>query len=130
MEVPYRESSGRKRYYVDVDLRANPYGFGRTKWLTCIRGHSLDLDFSVDNYSNHNTALLLNIKERVDNTFEYRGGLGKVTEEVFHSTLKGQLKVKWYELKKAMLEGKEKPVHIRQDHWLNLSKLIADEKKV
>jgi hypothetical protein len=40
--------------------------------------------------------LLLNIKQHVDNTFEYRGGLWKVVEEVFHSTLKSQLKMKQY----------------------------------
>ena len=34
--------------------------------------------------------MLFAIKERVDNTFEYHGGLGKVTEEAFHSILKGQ----------------------------------------
>ena len=73
--------------------------------------------------------MLLAVKERVDNTFEYRGGLGKVTEEVFHNILKGQLKVKRYQLKKRMQEGKEKPAHIRHDHWVKLSKLILEEKK-
>jgi hypothetical protein len=44
--------------------------------------------------------MLLNIKECVDNTFKYEGGIGRVTEEVFHVTLKGQLKIKRYQLKK------------------------------
>jgi hypothetical protein len=75
-------------------MKDHPYGQNRSLWLTCLRGHSADLDFSVDNYVNHNTAMLLNIKQHVDNTFEYRGGLGKVTEEAFHSSLKQQLKIK------------------------------------
>ena len=32
--------------------------------------------------------MLLNIKQRGDNTFEYEGGLGRVTDEAFHTTLK------------------------------------------
>jgi len=44
--------------------------------------------------------MLLNIKECVDNTFKYEGGIGRVTEEVFHVTLKGQLKIKRYHFKK------------------------------
>ena len=60
--------------------------------------------------------MLLDIKERVDNTFEYEGGIGRVTEEVFHATLKGQLKIKRYQLKKWLLAGRSKPKHIRQDH--------------
>jgi hypothetical protein len=41
-------------------------------------------------------SMLLNLKERVDSTFEYWGGLGKVTEEAFHAILKKQLKMKRY----------------------------------
>ena len=74
--------------------------------------------------------MLLNIKQREDNTFEYRGGLGKVTEEAFHSTLKQQLKIKRYEMKTMMVAGKEKPKHIRNDHWVNLSKLISEDRKL
>ena len=66
----------------------------------------------------------------MDNTFEYHGGPGKVTEEAFHSISKGQLKVKRYQLKKRMQEGKDKPKHIRHDHWVKLSKLIQEEKKL
>ena len=73
--------------------------------------------------------MLFAVKDRVDNTFEYHGGLGKVTKEVFHSILKGQLKVKRYQLKKKMQEGKDKPKHIRHDHWVKLSELILEEKK-
>ena len=65
-----------------------------------------------------------------DNTFDYKGGLGRVTEEVFHATLKGQLKIKRCQLKKALQAGKPKPKHIRQDHWVNLSKLIGEERKL
>lgn len=36
--------------------------------------------------------MLLNINERVDNTFEYEGEIGRVTEVAFHATLKEQLK--------------------------------------
>jgi hypothetical protein len=115
-DVLRQEAIGKKQYVVDVDLKGNPYGQFRSLWLTCLRGHYLDIDFSVDNYHDHDTAMLLNVKQRVDNTFEYRGGLGKVTEEVFHSTVKQQLKVKRYELKKLMLDGREKPKHIRMDH--------------
>lgn len=32
--------------------------------------------------------MLLNIKQRVDNTFEYEGGLGRIVEEAFLTTLK------------------------------------------
>ena len=33
-------------------------------------------------------------------------------------------------MKKLMVAGRKKPKHIRQDHWVKLSALIADEKKV
>ena len=39
----------------------------------------------MDNYNDHNAIILLNIKKRVDNTFEYEGGLGHVTEGSFHA---------------------------------------------
>lgn len=129
-EVSAREQRGRKRYTVEVDMKGNPCGQNRPLWLTCLRGHSQDIDFSEDNYNSHKTSMLLNIKERVDNTFEYEGGIGRVTEEVFHATLKGQLKIKRYQLKKALLAGRSKPKHIRQDHWVNLSKLISDDRKL
>jgi hypothetical protein len=32
-------------------------------------------------------------------------------------------------MKKMMVAGKEKPKHIRGDHWVNLSTLISDERK-
>ena len=79
-EVSAREQRGRKRYTVDVDMKGNPCGQNRALWLTCLRGHFHDIDFSKDNYNSHKTSMLLNIKERVDNTFEYEGGIRRVTE--------------------------------------------------
>jgi hypothetical protein len=73
--------------------------------------------------------MLLAMKEQVDNTFDYRRGLGRVMEEAFHTMLKGQLKVKRYQLKKRMLEGKDKPKYIWNNHWMKLIKLIGDERK-
>ena len=128
-EAALRDGGGPRKHLVEVDLKGHPQGQNRPLWLTCLRGHAQDIDFSEDNYKNLPTSMLLAIKERVDNTFEYHGGLGKVTEEAFHSILKGQLKVKRYQLKKRMQEGKDKPKHIRQDHWVKLSKLILEEKK-
>jgi hypothetical protein len=125
-----REHRGKKRYEVEVDMKGNPCGQNRQIWMSCLRGHSQDVDFSVDNYNQHSTTMLLAIKQRVDNTFDYEGGLGRVTEEAFHSLLKNQLKTKRYQLKKALVAGKPKPKHIRQDHWLNLSKLISEERKI
>ena len=129
-DVSVREQRGKKMYSVDVDMKGNPCGQNRSLWLTCLRGHSQDVDFSLDNYNAHKTSMLLNIKQLVDNTFDYEGGLGRVTEEVFHATLKGQLKIKRYQLKKALQAGKPKPKHIRQDHWVNLSKLIGEDRKL
>ena len=128
-EGNFRDGGGPRKHIVEVDLRGHPQGQNRPLWLTCLRGHAQDIDFSEDNYKNLPTSMLLAVKERVDNTFEYHGGLGKVTEEAFHSILKGQLKVKRYQLKKRMQEGKDKPKHIRHDHWVKLSKLIQEEKK-
>ena len=127
-EVTFRDVGGPRKHLVEVDLRGHPQGPNRPLWLTCLRGHAQDIDFSEDNYKNLNTSMLLAVKERVDNTFEYHGGLDKVTEEAFHNILKGQLKVKRYQLKKRMQEGKDKPKHIRHDHWVKLSKLILEEK--
>jgi hypothetical protein len=129
-EAPVREQHGRKRYTVEVDMKGNPCGGNRHLWLKCLRGHAVDLDFSLDNYNDHNAMTLLNIKKRVDNTFEYEGGIGHVTEWSFHANLKSQLKMKRYAMKKLMVDGREKPKHIRQDHWVNLSALVAEEKKV
>ena len=129
-EVSVREQRGKKMYSVDVDMKGNPCGQNRSLWLTCFRGHSQDVDFSLDNYNAHKTSMLLNIKQRVDNTFDYEGGLRRVTEEVFNATLKGQLKIKRYQLKKALQARKPKPKHIRQDHWVNLSKLIGEDRKL
>jgi hypothetical protein len=112
---------------VDVDLKGNPYELGHTQWLTCMQGHSADIDFNKDNYQSSDTAMLLNIKAHVDNTFEYRRGLQKVIEEVFHSTFKNQMKAKRYQMKKLMLDGQGKPHHVQQDHWFNLAKLITEE---
>ena len=75
-------------------MKENPCGQNHPLWLTCLRGHSHDIDFSEDDYNEHKISMLLNIKERVDNTFEYEGGIGRFIEEIFHATLKGQLKIK------------------------------------
>lgn len=40
-----------------------------------------DVDFTVDIYNAHKTSMLLNTKHHVDNTFDYEGGIGQVTEE-------------------------------------------------
>ena len=128
-DVPFRDPGAPRKHLVEVDLRGHPQGQNRPLWLTCLRGHAQDIDFSEDNYKNLSTSMLLAVKERVDNTFEYHGGLGYVTEEAFHSILKGQLKVKRYQLKKRMTEGRDRPKHIRVDHWVKLSKLIDSEKK-
>ena len=128
-EAPDRESKGKKRYGVEVSDSGNPIGIMRNKWLACLRGHSSDLDFSVDVYSQQNMSTLLDIKRRVDNTFDYIGGLGKVSEEVFHHILKSQLKMKRYQLKKLILQKRPKPGHVRSDHWRNLAELISGEAK-
>jgi hypothetical protein len=73
--------------------------------------------------------MLSNIKERVDNTFEYKGEIERVTEEAFYATLKKQLKIKRYQLKKALQACRSKLKHIRQDYWINLSKLISEDCK-
>jgi hypothetical protein len=83
-----RQQRGRKMYTVEVDVKRNTSGQNCLLWLTCLRRHFHDIDFSKDNYNPHKTSMLLNIKERVDNTFEYEGGIGRVTKEVFHATLK------------------------------------------
>ena len=101
-EATFRDARGPRKHIVEVDLRGHPQGQNRPLWLTCLRGHAQDIDFSEDNYKNIPPSMLLAVKERVDNTFEYRGGLGKVSEEAFHAILKGQLKVKRYQLKKRM----------------------------
>jgi hypothetical protein len=128
--VREREHRGKKRYTVEVDMKGHPCGQNRPLWMTCLRDHAQDVDFNVDNYDMHNTTILLSIKQRIDNTFDYKGGLGRVTEEAFHSLLKNQLKTKRYQLKNALLAGRTKPKHIRQDHWVSLSKLIVEERKV
>ena len=54
----------------------SPCGENRSLWLTCLKGHSQDIDFGEDNYNSYKTSMLLNIKERIDNTFDYEGGIG------------------------------------------------------
>jgi hypothetical protein len=94
MEVPEKELVGRKKNTCYIDMRGHPYGHKQITWLTCLRGHSNDLDFSINNFNGHNTKILLNVKARVDNIFEYHGGIGMVIEEAFHAILKKQLKMK------------------------------------
>lgn len=50
-------------------------------------------------------------------------------EDAFHATLKKQVKTRRSQMKKLMVEQKSKMEHIRQDHWLNLSKLMTLEHK-
>ena len=92
--------------------------------------NSHDVDSREYNYNAHKTSMLINIKQRIDNTFEYEGGIGRVTEEAFYATLKGQLKIKRYQLKKALQAGRSKPKKICQDHWVNLLKLILEDCKL
>lgn len=96
MEVPEREHRGKKRYIVEVDMKGHPCGQNMPLWMTSLRNHAQDVDFNVDNYHKHNTTMFISIKQRVDNTFSYERGLGRVTEEAFHS-----LKTKKYQLNKA-----------------------------
>ena len=49
--------------------------------------------------------MLLNINERVDNTFEYEGEIGRVTEVAFHATLKEQLKSNGITWRKRCKQG-------------------------
>jgi hypothetical protein len=94
MEVPEKELVGRKKNTCYIDMRGHPYGHKQITWLTCLRGHSNDLNFSIDNYNGYNTKILLNTKVQADNTFEYCEGIGQVIEEAFHAVLKKQLKMK------------------------------------
>ena len=50
LEVLEREHRGKKRYTVEVDMKGHPCGQNRPLWMTCLRGHAQDVDFSVDNY--------------------------------------------------------------------------------
>ena len=59
-------------------MKGNPCGLNPSLWLTCLRGHSKDVDFSMDNYNNHKTLMLLNIKQHVDSMFDYEGGIVQV----------------------------------------------------
>jgi hypothetical protein len=69
------------------------------------------------------------VNVQVDNTFEYRGSIGRVTKEAFQAIFKKRLKMKRYQMKMKMVEGSSRPLHICADHWLGLSNLIANEKK-
>ena len=77
MGVQERKHRGNKRYTLMVDINGHPYGQNMPLWMTCLRGHTQDADFSVDNYHLHITMMLLSIKQRVDNTFDYEGDLGE-----------------------------------------------------
>lgn len=90
-------------------MKGASYGENRVLWLTCLRGHAVDVDFSVDNYIKHNRTIFLAIKRRVDSTFDYKGGLGYVTKEAFHSLLKNMLKTKRYQMKKTLVARKTRP---------------------
>ena len=83
-----KKKRGKKIYTVEVDMKGNPYGQNQSLCLTCLRGHSQDVDLSEENYNAYKISMLLNIKQRVNNTFEYERRLGRVTEEAFHATLK------------------------------------------
>ena len=74
LEVREREHRGKKRYTMEVDMKGHPHGQNMPLWMTCLWGHAQDVDFSVDNYHMHSTTMLLSIKQRVDNTFDYEGG--------------------------------------------------------
>ena len=124
-----KEQCGKIMYTVEVDMKINPCGQNRSLLLTCLRGHPQDVNFSKDNCNAYKISMLLNIKQRVDNTFEYEGGLGRIVEEAFLTTLKWQLK-KRYQLKKTLQACMIKPKQNRLDYWVNLSKLILEDHKV
>ena len=42
-----------------------------------LANHTQDVPLSVDNYNTHITSILLNNKQRVDNTFDYEEELGE-----------------------------------------------------
>ena len=52
-EVFTREQRGKKMYTVNVDMKGNPCGQNRSLWLTCLRRHLQDVNFSEDNYNAH-----------------------------------------------------------------------------
>ena len=51
-EATFRDARGPRKHIVEVDLRGHPQGQNRPLWLTCLRGHAQDIDFSEDNYKN------------------------------------------------------------------------------
>ena len=69
LEISEREHRGKKRYTMEVDMKGHPCGQNRPLWMTWLRGHAQDVDFSVDNYHRHNTTMLFSIKQCVNNTF-------------------------------------------------------------
>lgn len=62
IKIFVREHRGMKRCTVKVDMKKNSYGQNRSLWLTCLRGHYQDVDFSEDNYNEYKTSMLLNLK--------------------------------------------------------------------
>ena len=62
-EVTFRDAGGPRKHIVEVNLRGHPQRQNRPLWLTCLRGHAHDIDFSDDNYKNLPTSMLLVVKE-------------------------------------------------------------------
>ena len=87
-QIFMRKQRGMIMYTVDVDLKENLCGQKLSLWLTCLRGYSHDINFNKDNNYLYKTSMLLNIKKRVDNTFEYEDRIRRVTKGTFHTMLK------------------------------------------
>lgn len=118
-----------KRIWVEVDATGNPTGLHRTKFFTTLRGYSRNIDFSIDNYKLHDKAMLLDIKAQVDAITEYRGGLGRLSEEGFHKVMMDHLRMKRYHTKQIILKGGQCPPGCPPPFWQNMIKLIKEDRK-
>lgn len=118
-----------KRIWVEVDAAGHPTGLHRCKFFTALRGYSRDIDFSIDNFKQHDPAKLLDIKAQVDAITEYRGGLGRLSEAGFNKAMMDQLRMKRYHTKKIIVARGRCPDGCPPKFFENLGKLIKEDRK-
>ncbi|KAH8949932.1 hypothetical protein BDL97_10G057800 [Sphagnum fallax] len=122
-----RKANGQKPFFVTCDSSGKPKPPHRNIWVNMLRGYCSCLDPSIDNINAQPRALMNQVRNRLEENWEYVGN--DLSYREFKAQVNVFLKNRRHGLKLLIEAGGARPNDCAEEHWENMKRLITSEAK-
>ncbi len=122
-----RKANGQKPFFVTCDSSGKPKPPHRNIWVNMLHGYCSCLDPSIDNINAQPRALMNQVRNRLEENWEYVGN--DLSYREFKAQVNVFLKNRRHGLKLLIEAGAARPNDCAEEHWENMKRLITSEAK-